>query len=452
MKKFFLPITLFAFLIIYNKLSAQIITTIAGDSIQGYNGDAILADTAELSQPMGVAVDASGDIYIADYANVLIRKVTVSTGIITTIAGTGYYGFSGDNGLAINAQVYGPEGIALDNSGNVYIADTWNNRIRKINSSTGIITTIAGDSIQGYNSDGILATASELYYPSGVAVDDTGNVYIADENNYRVRKINHTTGIISTIAGNGLSTYNGDSILATDAHITPFGLGFDAVGNLFIAEGYRIRKINHNTGIIYTIAGDSIYGYNGDGILAIDAELHAPTGVVIDSSGNVYIADAFENRIRKVNSNTGIINTIAGDSTAGYNGDGILATTAELDMPYEIAIDLLGNVYIADTYNNRVRKITYQTVGIQNFDGMKNKINIYPNPNNGTFTLIYNLSSIINNSSPQLIITDVLGQEVYSQLITNNSTLITLPNISYGVYFYQLANNKETFRGKFVKE
>src|ERR1035437_1500010 len=241
MKKFFLPITLFAFLIIYNKLSAQIITTIAGDSIQGYNGDAILADTAELSQPMGVAVDASGDIYIADYANVLIRKVTVSTGIITTIAGTGYYGFSGDNGLAINAQVYGPEGIALDNSGNVYIADTWNNRIRKINSSTGIITTIAGDSIQGYNSDGILATAAELYWPAGVVVDDTGNVYIADTYNNRVRKINHTTGIISTIAGTGLQTYNGDSILATDANVTPWGVAIDAGGNMFFADNGSAR-------------------------------------------------------------------------------------------------------------------------------------------------------------------------------------------------------------------
>ena len=416
MKKFFLPITLFAFLIIYNKLSAQIITTIAGDSIQGYNGDAILADTAELSQPMGVAVDASGDIYIADYANVLIRKVTVSTGIITTIAGTGYYGFSGDNGLAINAQVYGPEGIALDNSGNVYIADTWNNRIRKINSSTGIITTIAGDSIQGYNSDGILATAAELYWPAGVVVDDTGNVYIADTYNNRVRKINHTTGIISTIAGTGLQTYNGDSILATDANVTPWGVAIDAGGNIFIADNgsARIRKINHNTGIISTIAGTGTNSYNGDGILAIDAELHNPTQVVIDSSGNVYIAEPIGQRIRKINSSTGIINTIAGDSIQGYNGDNILATSAELNAPYGIAIDLLDNVYIGDTYNNRVRKITYQTVGIQNFAGMKNKINIYPNPTSGTFTLSNNSQFSTLNS--QLKIEDVLGQEVYTQI------------------------------------
>src|SRR5665213_232323 len=172
MKKLILPITLFAFLFIYNQLSAQIITTVAGDSILGYNGDTILATSAELNDPMGVTVDASGNIYIAEYGN-RIRKVTVSTGIITTIAGNGNNGFSGDNGLAVNAKLNHPYGMALDNSGNLYIADRFNNRIRKVNFGTGIITTIAGDSIQGYNSDGILATAAELYWPTGVVVDDT---------------------------------------------------------------------------------------------------------------------------------------------------------------------------------------------------------------------------------------------------------------------------------------
>jgi sugar lactone lactonase YvrE len=441
-------VTIFAMMQITN---AQIITTIAGDSLNGYNGDNILADTAQLNLPIGVAVDASGNIYIADYANNRIRKVTVSTGIITTIAGNGNYGFSGDNGLAVNAQIYGPYGIALDNSGNVYIADVNNNRIRKVNSSSGIITTIAGDSIHGYNSDGILATAAELYKPAGVVVDDTGNVYIADTYNNRVRKINHTTGIISTIAGTGNQGYNGDSILATDANVTPWGLAIDAEGNIFIADdgSNRIRKINHNTGIIYTIAGNDTAGYNGDGILAIDAELRNALQMVTDSSGNLYIADVFNQRIRKVNSNTGIINTIAGDSIQGYNGDNILATSAELNDPYGIAIDLSGNIYIADWGNNRVRKITYQTVGIQNFDGIKNKISIYPNPASSTLTIHQSTPS----SNQQLLITDVLGREVYHQPINNSTqSTIDISTLSNGVYLYQLKNDKETMQGKFVVE
>jgi len=339
------------------------ISTIAGNGTAGYSGDGGVATSAELSGPFEVAVDASGNVYIVDSYNNCIRKVTTGTGIISTIAGNGTAGYAGDGGAATSAELNNPTGVAVDALGNVYIADFNNNRIRMVAAGTGIITTIAGNGTAGYSGDEGAATSAELNLnpPGEVAIDASGNVYIADAGNSRIRKVSASTGIISTIAGNGTVGYSGDGGAATSAELTyPDGVAIDASGNVYIAdvENNVIRKVTAGTGIISTIAGNSTSGYSGDGGAASLAELNNPVGVAVDASGNVYIGDYENNVIRKVAVGTGIISTIAGNGTAGYSGDGGTATAAELNSPAGVAIDASGNVYIADQFSNRIRKLS----------------------------------------------------------------------------------------------
>ncbi|NCX94789.1 MAG: hypothetical protein EBX41_00005, partial [Chitinophagia bacterium] len=345
---------------------AQVISTIAGNGSHGFSGDGGAATAAGLSNPFGVAVDASGNVYIADRDDHCIRKVNTS-GIISTIAGDGYGSggsgrYSGDGGAATAASLNEPVCVAVDASGNVYIADTHNNRIRKVNTS-GIISTIAGNgSSYGYSGDGGAATAASLYYPYGVAVDASGNVYISYNDN-RIRKVN-TSGIISTIAGNGSNGYSGDGGAATAASLrSPNGVAVDASGNVYFADyyNYRIRKVN-TSGVISTIAGNGSNGYSGDGGAATAASLYNPQGVAVDASGNVYIADAHNHRIRKVNT-SGVITTIAGNGSYGYSGDGGAATAASLADPIGVAVDVSGNLYIADITNVCIRKVTFSSTG-----------------------------------------------------------------------------------------
>ena len=338
-------------------LYADTITTVAGNGTQGYSGDNGNATSAQLYNPHGVALDSSGNLYIADRENNRIRKVN-SSGIITTVAGTGLAGYNGDNISATSADLNYPYGVAIDSSSNLYIADTDNNRIRKVNTS-GIITTVAGTGSYGYSGDGGNATFAQLSYPRGVALDSSGNLYIADTWNYRIRKVN-TSGIITTVAGTGSSGYSGDGGSATSAQLSgPYGVALDSSSNLFIADtsNNRIRKVN-TLGIITTVAGTGSKGYNGDNISATSAGLNYPYGVALDSSSNLFIADTSNNRIRKVNT-LGIITTVAGTGSWGYNGDNISATSAQLSGPYGVALDSSCNLYIADTYNNRIRKVLF---------------------------------------------------------------------------------------------
>jgi len=333
---------------------AQIITTVAGNGSGGYTGDGGQATNAELNGPDGIAFDSYGNMYIADEVNNIIRKVT-SSGIITTFAGGG--SSLGDGGQATNAQLASPTAVLFDATGNLYIADYSNNRIREVN-TVGIITTIAGTGTLGYSGDGGQATNAQLNKSAGITFDATGNFYIADEGNNCIRKVT-TAGIITTIAGTGTSGYSGDGGQATAAEMyNPTGVVFDVVGNLYIADypNNRIRKVN-TSGIISTIAGTGASAYSGDGGQATAAELWLPSQIKFDISGNLYIADAHNNRIRMINT-LGIITTVAGNGTAGYSGDGGQATTAELNLSYGVALDALNNVYIADYNNNRVRKIT----------------------------------------------------------------------------------------------
>ena len=276
------------------------IATVAGDGSAGYNGDSITATGAELNQPYAVAVDSAGNLYIADNSNNLIRKVN-SSGTITTVAGDGTAGYNGDNIAATTAELDQPFSVAVDSAANLYIADFQNNLIRKVNAS-GIITSVAGNGTAGYNGDNITATSAELYNPSSVTVDSAGNLYIADSQNNRIRKVD-TSDNITTVAGNGTAGYNGDSIAATSAELNnPSAVAVDSAGNLYIADqqGQRIRKVG-TSGNITTVAGNGTAGYNGDNIAATSAQLHLPYGVAVDSAGNLYIADYSNQRIRKVN-------------------------------------------------------------------------------------------------------------------------------------------------------
>ncbi|NOQ80294.1 MAG: hypothetical protein GQ546_12955, partial [Gammaproteobacteria bacterium] len=333
-----------------------IINTIAGTGVDGYSGDEGLATQAQLSYPYGLTIDYNGNLYIADTDNSSIRKITPE-GIITTVAGTGDYGYSGDGGEATQAQLDMPYGLTTDSAGNLYIADTYNNRIRKV-TPEGIISTIAGTGEYGYSGDGGLAVQAQLDSPYDLTIDNAGNLYIADTYNYRIRKVT-PEGIISTIAGTGDYGFSGDGGLATQAQLDdPHGISIDAAGNLYIADTYnnRIRKVTPE-GIISTIAGTGSYGFSGDGGFATQAQFDEPWALTIDSAGNLYIADVYNNRIRKV-SPEGIITTVAGTGNYGDGGDGGLATQAQLDEPYGLTMDSAGNLYIADVYNNRIRKVS----------------------------------------------------------------------------------------------
>ncbi|MGA7693673.1 MAG: chitobiase/beta-hexosaminidase C-terminal domain-containing protein [Candidatus Sulfotelmatobacter sp.] len=356
-----------------------LITTVAGTGYAGFDGIATEpATSASLSRSFGVAMDGSGNIYFADSDDNLVRKINVATGVVTTVAGNGTcairdafdFCFSGDGGPATSAELYFPGGVAVDGSGNLYIADEGNQRIRMVSAATGIITTVAGIGVNGgvggYNGDNILATNAQLNDPQGLAVDGLGNLYIADSYNFRIRMVSKTTGLITSFAGTGTSGYNGDNIPANIAELGfPIGVAVDSAGDLYIADlGGRIRMVNATTAIITTVAGTSIQGYNGDNIAATTAELYGSWGVAVDGAGNLYIADSENGRIRMVNATTGLITTVAGTGQYGYNGDNIAATSAELNNPTGVAVDGAGNVYIADTNNYRIRKAQLLAVNL----------------------------------------------------------------------------------------
>jgi sugar lactone lactonase YvrE len=343
------------------------ISTIAGNGTAGFSGDGAAATAAEIYNPYDVAVDSSGNVYIADYSNVRIRKVTASTGKISTIAGNGTAGFSGDGGLGTSAEINYPQGLASDSSGNVFIADTGNCVIREVTASSGKITTVAGKGqVCGFAGDGSAATSAELYQPTGVAVTSSDTLYIADYYNYRIRKV-ALGGAISTVAGSGSFYYAGNGTPATgDSLYYPAGTFADASGNVYIADYYNcvVRKVN-TSGVSTTIAGvvtntaNTSCGYGGDGGAATSATLNYPAQAIADSSGNVYIADTNNCIVRKITASTGKIATYAGKpGVCGYSGDGAAATSAELYSPYGLAFDTSGNLYIADYNNQRVRKVT----------------------------------------------------------------------------------------------
>jgi len=373
-----------------------IITTVAGDGFAGDLGNGGPATKAQLIYPTGVAVDSAGDLYIADHLSQVVRKVTASTGIISIYAGTGFAGYSGDNGKATEAELDEPIGLALDSTGNLYIADYRNNVVREVNAKSGIITTVAGN---GYGAGvpggvdncgvltlGVKATTTSLCNPQGLAVDGEGNLYIGIAYGYRVLKVTAATGILSAYAGNGNDGYSGDGGLAINAEMgyEAEGLALDSAGNLYIADPYycAIRKVTASTGIITSLMGNgepyNACNYNGnpgDGGPASKASVLNPYGIAVDASGDLFIADADHDSIRVIAAGNGNIYTLAGGywtqtfgtstywfGQAGYSGDGGPAAAAYLNFPQGMALDSSGNLYIADMNNSVIRKVAQATV------------------------------------------------------------------------------------------
>jgi len=433
---------------------SPIIITVAGTDTFGYSGDGGTGTAAKLYNPRGVTVDGSGNIYIADFDNAVIRKVNTA-GVISTVAGNGIVGYSVDSGVATTAELNHPNGLAVDAFGNIYIADMNNQIIRKVNTS-GIITTVAGSyyvpSPFGYYSgDGGPATAAQLFNPSSLTIDVWGNMYIADGSNNVVREVN-TVGIISTIAGNNTIGYGGDGGAATAASLWwPSEVALDRSGNIYIAEEENavIRKVN-TSGIISTVAGNNTAGYSGDGGAATTAKLNQPAGVNIDASGNIYIADFGNHVIREVNT-AGIIYTVVGDSAlgAGYSGDGGPATNAQLNGPNCVVTDSSGNIFIADTYNNRIRKVANvlktSVGGVQKAVG---NVEIYPNPVSDVLTI----KKDANNLLRSFTICNSVGEVMSRQNISTAETNVNVKSLAAGVYYVTLKGESGVVVRKFVKE
>lgn len=337
-----------------------LINTVAGNGTSGYSGDNGPAAQAEIFGSAGVAVDSVGNVYIADINNNRVRKVAAN-GLISTVAGNGTPGYTGDGGLAINAEINYPHAIKVDAAGNLYILDTNNCVIRKV-TANGIISTYAGNGNQGYTGDNGPALQAELNYPVAMVLDAAGNLYIADLGNFVVRKIAFG-GTITTVAGTGTVGFSGDGGPATSAELrAPVALALDGLGNLFIADetNYVIRKVAPDQ-TITSVAGNGTYGYSGDGGPATSASLKGAEGVGADAAGNVYISDEDNNRVRMVTAGNQTITTIAGTGVGGFTGDGIPAAGAEIWTPEDLVVGPGGWIYFSDSQNRRVRVLTPPT-------------------------------------------------------------------------------------------
>src|SRR5207248_1932581 len=363
--------------------STGIITTFAGSGQSGVSGDGGLATSVDIS-PVGVAIESSGNLLIADADSKRVRRVNLSTNIVATVAGNGEFCFYGDGGTALAASLCAPQGLTADPSGNLLAYDTNNGRIRRINAATGDITTVAGG---GNPADGLgddAPATQATFRGSGLAADARGNMFITDWSNFRVRRVDAATGIITTVAGSGGRGGNsgdgGPATLATLAQ--PQGVVLDRPANLFISTGALIRRVDAGTGLITTYAGaGSASGgftpYCGDGGPAINACLFYPRGLAMDATGNLFIADSNNNRIRRVDAATQIITTVAGNGVPAYAGDGLQAVVASLNNPSWVSVDAAGNLFIGDVGNFRVRRVDAATGvittlagnGVQAFSG-----------------------------------------------------------------------------------
>jgi len=346
-----------------------VISTVAGDGTEGFSGSGGLATNTEIGEPKAIAFDSAGNLYIADTAYSVVWKVAASTGIISIVAGTGTSENSGCyNGVATSTVLNEPDGIAFDKAGNLYISDAGDYCVRMVSAETGQISTVAGPGISTTIGDGSPATEAYLGVPGGLAFDAAGNLYIADGSINRVRMIAASTGNISTVAGYGEAGARGDGGLATLAELSdPLDVTVDGLGNLYIMDSgdNRIRKVTKSTGVIDTIAGNGVMGNTGDGGAAVAANINAQQGIALDSAGNVYFSNSLDT-VREVSATTGMIRSVAGDGYFGYSGDGGAATMAELWVPQGLAFDAAGSLYIADSYNASVRKVGTPQLQSQN--------------------------------------------------------------------------------------
>jgi sugar lactone lactonase YvrE len=520
---------LFLLLAVYcNTSFAQTITTIAGTGVTGYTGDGGAATAAQLNAPADIVFDRAGNLYFSDFYNNVIRKID-RAGMVSTIAGTGAESFSGDGGPATAATLNHPCGLLFNSHGELMISDQGNEIIRLVDTSGNISTIIGTPTIASYGGDGGPATAAMFDNPTRMAYDHFGNLYISDYHNQRIRKVD-VSGIVTTYAGTGYPGFSGDGGPAILAEIfQPTDVAFDGDGNLYITDqlNNRIRKVDAASGKISTVVGVGTTGYSGDGGPATAAELYYPSTVTFDALGNMYIDDAYNDAIREV-SPSGVISTAVGNGTSGFTGDGGAATSATLNQPWEITVDACGNLYIADAFNDAIRKVTFNSIippitgastvrtgssitladaatggtwsvapatvatidsatgivtgvspgtavvtfsgdcgvtadtitvyfsesstGVTNLTNQGN-IALYPNPNNGTFSI----SCVLKQQAKEaeLKIADVLGRIVYSSTIAvNNGSVtekLTLDNsIAAGVYFMKISTGTESNVLRFV--
>ena len=332
------------------------ITTIAGNGNAGFSGDGGPAISASFNQPVYVVLDAGGNLIIADSMNHRVRKVSPS-GVVTTVAGTGTAGFSGDGGAATQAALNQPLGLCLDETGNLYVADVANNRIRRV-TPAGTISTVAGNGTRAAGGNGGAAVNSPLFIGIRCAVDRSGNLYIAEQGSHRIRVVS-PNGVINTAAGLGSRGFSGDGGAAGSATLdNPTAVATDQDGNIYFSDqsNHRIRKVT-TAGIITTIGGSGTAGFSGDEGPATAARLNFPGGLVVDTNGDVYFADDENFRIRRISA-SGTITTVAGNGTRGFSGDGGDAINASMNGQFGVALDPAGNLYFGDTLNHRVRRVT----------------------------------------------------------------------------------------------
>jgi DNA-binding beta-propeller fold protein YncE len=333
------------------------ITTVVGTGEKGFAGDGGPAAKAVLNGPFDLAFDTVGNLYFADTFNHRIRRVAGRSGVITTIAGNGSAGYSGDGGPATQASMNEPYGVVIDRAGNVYAADRKNACVRRIDAASGIITTFAGTGAAGYSGDGGPAAKAGLVEPNGLAFDPAGRrLYIADVADHRVRLVGMASGLITTLAGTGAAEHSGDGGAARAAGV--FGARAVKVapdGTVYILErqGSSLRRIDPRTGIIDTIAGTGARGYGGDGRAAAAAVFDAPKEMALDRDGNILIVDTENHAIRRIDRASGTVTTIVGGH---LGGDGGPATAAGLDRPHGAVVGPDGAIYIGDTNNHRIRK------------------------------------------------------------------------------------------------
>lgn len=340
-------------------LAQPLIKSIAGTGEAGYSGDGGLATQAKISNPFDVALDTDGNIYFSESGNHVIRRVDAKTGTISTVAGTGQKGYSGDGGPAVKAQLNDPYGVELDRDGNLYLVDRLNYCIRRV-TKDGKIETIAGTGKSGFSGDGGFGKDAQLKEPNGLCLDGRGKLYIADVADHRVRVLDLANGKIETFCGTGKGQQTGDGASFKEASVMgPRAVAWGPDNNLYICErnGHAIRKVDFKSGKIERVAGTGKKGYTGDGGPALQATFDGPKEIDIDKQGNIYVVDTENQAIRKIDAMTGKISTVAGSGKKGNTGDGGPATQATLGRPHGVVVGPDGAMYIGDTLSHRIRVV-----------------------------------------------------------------------------------------------
>ena len=441
-------ISLFSALLIVvagvSAINAQIITTIAGNGVYGYGGDGGLAISAQFALPSGVAVDASGNVYIADRNNSRVRKITAATGIISTFAGTGVFGGALSlGGSALSCSLEYPYGVFASPTGDILITDFYRDMTFNVDHATGNIYSRLGCGEQGNDGDGGPSNMARMMLPRNACMDPAGNTYIADGN--WIRKVAAASGIASTVA-----------TMPCD------GVFFDvtSAGDLYVAGNNMIKKIDLTTGAITTIAGTGVAGYTGNGGPAISATLSNPGNMFIDIHKNLYVCERGNNVVRQINLLTGGIASVAGTGSMGFSGDGGWAPYARLNDPEGVWVDNSGYIYIADAGNSRIRRIVPKSAsggssaspkdmhGFEAATASNTSTSIFPNPSNGIFTLTTTADQLY---SPVKVF-NILGQIVYATTVTDTKNVIDLSSQPSGIYTLMMRSDSDTYTQKITKQ